>query len=128
LVLKLRNLLFNFLSFPKNGLKLAPIMPIDHPMIKGSISTLFWVKLHFGPNSQRVFYPLQRWANFRNNAFFHLLEHGWTHMQLPPGRSKQGTRIDKLATFNLSPSGITLDLRLTVSCVLNGPRWTLPRG
>jgi hypothetical protein len=61
----------------------------------------------------------------------HLLEHGCTHMQLTPGRSKQGTRIfnyDEMVAFNLSPSGTTSDIRPTVSYVLNRPRWPLLRG
>jgi hypothetical protein len=47
-----------------------------------------------------------------------------SHMQFPPGRSKRCTRI-----FNYeSTSGITSDLTLTVSFVLNMPRWPLLRG
>jgi hypothetical protein len=36
--------------------------------------------------------------------------------------------IHKTATFNLTPSGVTSVLTLTVSCVLNRPSWPLLRG
>jgi hypothetical protein len=36
--------------------------------------------------------------------------------------------IDKMVNFNLTPSGITSVLTLTVSCVLNRPNWPLLRG
>jgi hypothetical protein len=59
-------------------------------------------------------------ASFTNTTFFHLLKHGCTHMQLPPRRSKRCTlSIDKTATFNLTPSGVTSGLKR--------PSWPLLR-
>jgi hypothetical protein len=41
---------------------------------------------------------------FTNTTFFHLLKHGCTHMQLPPGRSKRCTRIFNYESTRRPPS------------------------
>jgi hypothetical protein len=72
-------------------------------------------------------------SQFYKYHFFSLAQ-TWVHSYEITSRTKQAVYtkfqlwIDKTATFNLTPSGITSHLTLTVSCVLNRPSWPLLRG
>jgi hypothetical protein len=70
---------------------------------------------------------------FYKYHFFSLAQ-TWVHSYAITSRTKQAVYtnfqlwIAKTATFNLTTSGVTSDLTLTVSCVLNRSSWPLLRG